>query len=118
MLRASRARLPTSDSLTAEARRSAGIVSAFVDRQATELDKLLAALNAAARRRLDDEALRLAAASSAARALDVMATLGRGFALPLDDRRRIIRSAEAARAAEGFELLFTDGSVACRPVSL
>ena len=117
VLRASRARLPISDSLTAEARRSSGIVAAFVDRQAIELGKLLAALNAAARRRLDDEALRLAAASSAARALDVMATLGRGFALPLDERRRIIRSAEAARAAEGFELLFTDGSVACRPVT-
>ena len=117
VLRASRARLPTGESLTLGAGRSAGIVSAFVERQATELGRLLAAMEAAARRRLDDEALRLAAVSSAAQALDVMATLARGFVLPLDERRRILRSAETA-CAEGFELLFADGSVACRPVTL
>lgn len=112
-----RTRLPLRETLSTQIDQSAGIVQAFIDRQVAELRSRTSSLEAAMRRRLGDEGARLAATAATAQAMDVTAVLSRGFVLPLDARRHIIRSAEVARAADAIEFLFTDGSVACRPVN-
>ena len=90
-------------------------MTTFIKQQKAGLDAVFTSLENTLRRRLSDEAARLAATAAAAQALDLSATLARGFVLPLDRQRRIIRSAETARAVDRFELLFVDGQVACRP---
>ena len=74
ILSTSRARLPEQARLAGDARGTAGMIGAVLDRQAYDLRAMLAALEAAARRRLGDEAARLSAASATARALDVRGT--------------------------------------------
>ena len=115
IVQTARGRMPRPDALPAEARWSASIVAGFVERQTAELRTALSTLETVMRRRLGEETARLAALGKAAQTLDLDATLARGFVLPLDNERRIIRSAHAAQAAERFELLFVDGRVACRP---
>jgi exodeoxyribonuclease VII large subunit len=91
---------------------------AFLTRQAKELERLLTLVEIGARRRLSDEFNRLMQQSNAVAAVGLEGTLARGFALPLDPERRIIKTADALRSLHSFELLFRDGSVACRPVAL
>jgi exonuclease VII large subunit len=88
---------------------------AFLTRQAKELERLLTQVEIGARRRLSDEFNRIVQQSNAVAAVGLEGTLARGFALPLDPERRIIKTADALRSLHSFELLFRDGSVACRP---
>jgi exonuclease VII large subunit len=113
--RTTRERLPKPEALSADMHRSAGVMTTFLEQQRIGLFAVLASLENTLRRRLSEEASRLAATAAAAQALDLNATLARGFVLPLDRQRRIIRSAGTARAVDSFELLFVDGQVACRP---
>lgn len=96
-------------------RPSIDLAESFVFRQAQELESLVNTIEITARRRLSNELARLDQMSRAVDALGIDGTLARGFALPLDENRRIIRSARAAGSATRFELLFRDGAVACRP---
>ncbi len=111
MVRIASLRLPDRNALSVQAKHSAGLAAAFVDRQSRELRTAFAAMESTMRRRLGEETSRLAVAGKAAQALDLDATLARGFVLPLDHERRIIRSAAATEIAAGFELLFVDGQV-------
>jgi exodeoxyribonuclease VII large subunit len=95
---------------------SVDVTEAFLIRQAKELERLLTQVEIGARRRLSDEFSRLAQIENAVAAVALEGTLARGFALPLDPDRRIIKTAAALRSLPSFELLFRDGSVACRPV--
>ncbi len=95
-------------------RTSADLAESLIARQVHDLERLFSTIEIAARRRLSDEGGRLGHVRLGLDALGIDATLARGFALPLDAERRIIRSAEAARATESFELIFRDGTVACR----
>lgn len=115
LLHAASRRLPGQETLLARAQTASGLVAAFVARQESTLRTALAAMESAMRRRLGVEAARLAAAGEAVRALDLDVAFSRGFVLPLDNERRIIRSAVAAQSALGFELLFVDGQVRVRP---
>jgi exodeoxyribonuclease VII large subunit len=91
---------------------------AFLTRQAKELERLVTQVEISARRRLSDEFNRLMQQSNSVSAVGLEGTLARGFALPLNPERRIIKTADALRSLHSFELLFRDGSVACRPVAL
>ena len=68
-----RSKLPVRDALSSDVRRAAGFVTAVLDRQAFDLSATRSALETFIRRRLNDEAGRLSAAASVARALDVTA---------------------------------------------
>lgn len=97
---------------------SADLTESMLARQAHDLERLFAAIEIIARRRLANESDCLAQKLQALDALGIESTLGRGFVLPLDEHRRIIRSAKSASSMASFELLFCDGIVACRPVSI
>ncbi len=97
---------------------SADLAESLLARQSHDLELLFAAIEIAARRRLANEGDRLGQKLQALDALGIEGTLSRGFVLPLDAERRIVRSADAARAIASFELLFCDGTVACHPVSI
>jgi exodeoxyribonuclease VII large subunit len=94
---------------------SLDVAETFLTRQANELARLLTHLEIAARRKLSAEFDRLTQMSGAIDAIGIDSTLARGFTLPLDKDRRIIRTADALQSLASFELLFRDGSVACRP---
>ncbi|MEJ0049992.1 MAG: exodeoxyribonuclease VII large subunit [Methylovirgula sp.] len=92
----------------------ADLADSLVARQTLDLERLFSTIEIAARRRLSNEGDRLGQRRQALDALGIDNTLTRGFALPLDHQRRIIRSADAARSIASFELIFRDGAVACR----
>lgn len=117
VVRFSRLRVPGNEALVEAAHQSGSAAASFLARRSGELNTAFGQLEVAVRRRLGDEAARLVQAKASVEALDATATLRRGFVLPLDAKRRIVRTAEAAHAATHLELLFTDGIVACRPVS-
>ena len=94
------------------------VAETLLTRQTNELDRLLTHVEIAARRRLSGELDRLTQMSCAIDAIGIDGTLARGFTLPLDKDRRIIRTANALQSLASFELLFRDGSVACRPAEI
>jgi exodeoxyribonuclease VII large subunit len=97
---------------------SAALAESLLARQAQDLERLFSLIEIAARRRLAKEGDRLGQKLQSLDALGIEGTLGRGFVLPLDANRHIVRSADTARAMASIELLFCDGTVACRPVSI
>ena len=88
----------------------------LLNQQSKDLARLIDQVEIGTRRWLSAEHDRLEQTARDVDALGIDQTLTRGFVLPLDDERRIIRTAGAASQAKNFELLFCDGSVACRPV--
>jgi len=55
----------------------------------------------------------MAEAAAAMTALSPMSTLARGYAVPLDGKGRLLRSAEDFSPALDFDLRVVDGSVPC-----
>lgn len=91
-------------------------VECLLDQQRKDLARLLDQVEIGTRRWLSGAQDRLEQMARDIDALGIDQTLTRGFVLAVDDERRIIRTAESASRAKNFELLFRDGSVACRPV--
>ena len=73
-----------------------------------------AALEAAARSRLDDARSRLVAAAASLDALSPLAVLGRGYALAADARGRLLRSARTVEVGEGVRVRLAEGALRCR----
>ncbi len=73
-----------------------------------------AALEAAARSRLDDARSRLVAAAAALDALSPLAVLGRGYALAHDGRGRLLRSSRGVDVGEGVRVRLAEGALRCR----
>jgi exodeoxyribonuclease VII large subunit len=73
-----------------------------------------AALEAAAHARLEDARSRLAVAAAALDAMSPLAVLGRGYALALDERGRVLRSARGAEVGERVRVRLAEGALACR----
>jgi exodeoxyribonuclease VII large subunit len=59
---------------------------------------------------------RLSAAAARLNSLSPLATLGRGYALPLDAQGRVLRSVAEFEADTNFSLRLADGEVGCRVV--
>jgi exonuclease VII large subunit len=93
---------------------SVDALESLIARQSNALERLLSQVEISARRRISAEFDRLRTLTQAVDALGLDGTLARGFAVPLDHNRQIIRTANALRYIASFELLFRDGSVACR----
>ncbi|MCY4574189.1 MAG: exodeoxyribonuclease VII large subunit [Gemmatimonadetes bacterium] len=70
-------------------------------------------LSEAVRRRVRREAGKLAAAAAAMEALSPLSTLARGYAVPLDEEGRLLRTTRDFTPARLFRLRVVDGSVPC-----
>ena len=77
------------------------------------LDSGASRLSEAVRRRVRREAGRLAAAAAAMEALSPLSTLARGYAVPLDEEGRLLRTTRDFTPARHFRLRVVDGSVPC-----
>ena len=77
------------------------------------LDSGASRLSEAVRRRVRREAGRLAAAAAAMEALSPLSTLARGYAVPLDEQGRLLRTTRDFTPARHFRLRVVDGSVPC-----
>jgi exodeoxyribonuclease VII large subunit len=73
-----------------------------------------AALEAAARARLDEARGRLAVAAAALDAMSPLAVLGRGYALATDTRGRVLRTSRGVKAGEGVRVRLAEGALRCR----
>jgi exodeoxyribonuclease VII large subunit len=73
-----------------------------------------AALEAAARARLEDARTRLAVAAVSLDAMSPLAVLGRGYALAQDARGRILRESSAVAAGERVRVRLSSGALRCR----
>jgi len=73
-----------------------------------------AALEAAARARLDEARGRLAVAAAALDAMSPLAVLGRGYALATDARGRVLRTSRGVSAGEGVRVRLAEGALRCR----
>lgn len=77
------------------------------------LDAGASRLSETLRRRVQHEAGRLAAAAAAMEALSPLSTLARGYAVPLDEEGRLLRTTRDFTLARDFRLRVVDGSVPC-----
>jgi exodeoxyribonuclease VII large subunit len=73
-----------------------------------------AALEAAARARLEDARSRLVVAVASLDAMSPLAVLGRGYALAQDARGRVLRSTSSVRTGERVRVRLSEGSLRCR----
>jgi len=73
-----------------------------------------AALETAARARVDDARRRLGLAVASLDAMSPLAVLGRGYALATDGRGRVLRSARAVDTGEAVRVRLAEGSLRCR----
>jgi exodeoxyribonuclease VII large subunit len=73
-----------------------------------------AALEAAARARLDDSRSRLAVAAASLDAMSPLAVLGRGYALAQDARGKLLRSSRAVSVGERVRVRLSEGALRCR----
>jgi len=73
-----------------------------------------AALEAAARARVEDARGRLVAAVAALDAMSPLAVLGRGYALAQDAGGRVLRSARAVGVGESVRVRLAEGALRCR----
>jgi exodeoxyribonuclease VII large subunit len=71
-------------------------------------------LREAARRLTEGRRERIGAAAGRLHALSPLATLARGFAVPLDTDGRVLRRVKDLHTAERFRLRVVDGTVDCR----
>ena len=77
------------------------------------LDAGASRLSHAVRRRVRREAGRLAASAAAMEALSPLSTLARGYAVPLDQAGRLLRTSNDFDPGGRFRLRVVDGSVPC-----
>jgi exodeoxyribonuclease VII large subunit len=73
-----------------------------------------AALETAARARLEDARRRLGLAVASLDAMSPLAVLGRGYALAQDGRGRVLRSARSVGVGETVRVRLSEGSLRCR----
>jgi exodeoxyribonuclease VII large subunit len=73
-----------------------------------------AALETAARARLEDARRRLGLAAASLDAMSPLAVLGRGYALAQDERGRVLRSARGVSAGDVVRVRLSEGSLRCR----
>lgn len=73
-----------------------------------------ASLEAAARARLEDARSRFAVAVAALDAMSPLAVLGRGYALALDERGKILRSSRTVSVGERVRVRLSEGALRCR----
>jgi exodeoxyribonuclease VII large subunit len=95
-----------------------GLSPARVAAQATRARVRLtvgdAALEAAARARLEEARGRLSVAAAALDAMSPLAVLGRGYALAHDSKGRVLRSAGAVGEGERVRVRLAEGALLCR----
>ncbi len=89
-------------------------MSASASRARVRLALQGAALDTAARARLDDARSRLAVAAVALDAMSPLAVLGRGYALARDARGRVLRDASNVEEGERVSVRLARGSLRCR----
>ena len=92
-------------------RRLGGGLETSVRSWSARLDAAGQRMAHSARARAKDEASRLRTAASALETLSPLATLARGYALPLAPDGRLLRSADDFPAGQAFTLRLADGSV-------
>ncbi len=92
-------------------RRLGGGLEVSVRSWSTRLDAAAQRMAHSARARAKEEANRLRTAASALDALSPLATLARGYALPLAPDGRLLRSADDFPPGQAFTLRLADGSV-------
>ncbi|MCA1592144.1 MAG: exodeoxyribonuclease VII large subunit [Acidobacteria bacterium] len=73
-----------------------------------------AGMESAARARLDDARARLAVNVASLDALSPLAVLGRGYALAVDERGKLLRSARASKTGERVRVRLAEGALSCR----
>jgi exodeoxyribonuclease VII large subunit len=73
-----------------------------------------AALETAARARLEDARRRLGLAAASLDAMSPLAVLARGYALAQDERGRVLRSARGVSAGDAVRVRLSEGSLRCR----
>ena len=73
-----------------------------------------AALEAAARARLDDARARASVAAASLDAMSPLAVLGRGYALAHDERGHLVRSSRGVREGERVRVRLAEGVLGCR----
>ena len=73
-----------------------------------------AALETAARARLDDARGRLGLAVASLDAMSPLAVLGRGYALATDERGGVLRSASGVKQGAAVRVRLAEGSLLCR----
>jgi exodeoxyribonuclease VII large subunit len=98
----------------AACRLSPARMSAGVARSRVRLTVEGAALEAAARARLEESRSRLAVAAAALDALSPLAVLGRGYALAHDGRGKLLRSTRGVREGERLRVRLSEGALRCR----
>jgi exodeoxyribonuclease VII large subunit len=91
----------------------AGAIAGRLDSCGARVDGLRSVVRRAMDRQLRARKERLGAAAARLDALSPLATLGRGYALALGADRRVLRRADAIRAAGAFRLKLADGEVDC-----
>ncbi len=85
-----------------------------VDTRRARLETLGTDLRASANRTVSRRRDRVGALAGHLDALSPLGALARGFAVPLDENRRILRDVAAFEVGAPFELRVTDGRVGCR----
>jgi exodeoxyribonuclease VII large subunit len=85
-----------------------------VQRARDAVDALREDLSDAGREALRTRREGLAAAAGRLHALSPLATMARGFAVPLGEGRRLLRSAAELRPGQAFTLRMVDGAADCR----
>lgn len=96
------------------ARLSPARVAAAASRSRVRLEVGGAALEAAARSRVEEARSRLAVAAAALDAMSPLAVLGRGYALAQDSRGRVLRTSRGVAAGEGVRVRLSEGALLCR----
>jgi exodeoxyribonuclease VII large subunit len=89
-------------------------MAASASRTRVRLTAAGAGLESASRARLEEERSRLAVAAASLDALSPLAVLGRGYALALDGRGRVLRTSSAVRAGERVRVRLAEGALRCR----
>jgi exodeoxyribonuclease VII large subunit len=85
----------------------------LVERRSTQVERLVGRLEAAAKSAVGSRRERLRTAAGKVEALSPLSTLRRGYAVPLRDGGRVLRSAAEFIVGEAFDLRVADGRVRC-----
>ena len=82
------------------------------------LDQCSARLGSAMRQRIHRRRGQLGTAAGKVEALSPLATLRRGYSVPVDPRSRVLRSASEFRVGDVFDLRVVDGRVRCETLKV
>jgi exodeoxyribonuclease VII large subunit len=88
-------------------------VATSASRSRVRLTLSVAALEAAARAKLEEERARLSVAAAALDAMSPLAVLGRGYALAHDERGKLLREARTVKTGERVRVQLSRGALRC-----